>query len=119
MKIAFITPSVSRSSGGIFEVEIALSKALYDLGYDIEVYGQNDENTLKDVVKWSPIKVYTFPSIGPVAFRYSPSLKKAGVFKWISIPFRVLKLVFDSTCVKTNKRLQNKKIITAVFFKCM
>lgn len=79
MEVAFITPSVSRSSGGIFEVELALAKSLQHLGCDIRVYGQNDENTSNDLSKWDPIKVETFSSIGPHAFRYSPSLKNAVV----------------------------------------
>ena len=77
MKVAFITPSVSRSSGGIFEVELALAKALTDTGCEVEVYGQTDENTVHDLPKWNSIKVYTYPSIGPHAFRYSPALKNA------------------------------------------
>ena len=40
MKVAFITPSVSRSSGGIFEVELALAKSLTDIGCEVQVYGQ-------------------------------------------------------------------------------
>jgi poly(glycerol-phosphate) alpha-glucosyltransferase len=77
MKVAFITPSVSRSAGGIFEVEIALAKSLQESGCDVEVYSQTDENTEKDLVKWNSIKVNVFPSIGPHAFRYSPLLNRA------------------------------------------
>ncbi|KAA5548772.1 glycosyltransferase [Adhaeribacter rhizoryzae] len=79
MKVAFITPSVSRSSGGIFEVELALAKSLTAVGCEVEVYGQNDENTQHDLPRWESIKVYTYPSIGPHAFRYSPALKNAVV----------------------------------------
>jgi glycosyltransferase involved in cell wall biosynthesis len=79
MKIAFITPSVSRSSGGIFEIELALAKTLHNQGLEVEIFGQNDEYTSKDLPRWGPIKVHTFPSIGPHSFRYSPLLKKAVV----------------------------------------
>ena len=77
MKVAFITPSVSRSSGGIFEVELALAKSLTEVGVEVQVYGQQDENTQNDLPRWNAIKVFTFPSIGPHAFRYSPALKNA------------------------------------------
>ncbi len=79
MNIAFITPSVSRSAGGIFEVELALGKALVSSGCNITVYGQRDENTNKDLSKWDPMEVQVFPSTGPHAFRYSPLLKNAVV----------------------------------------
>jgi poly(glycerol-phosphate) alpha-glucosyltransferase len=77
MKVAFITPSVSRSAGGIFEVEIALAKSLRNSGCEVAVYSQRDDNTEKDLAKWGSIKVNVFPSIGPHAFRYSPLLNRA------------------------------------------
>ena len=77
MKVSFITPSVSRSAGGIFEIELALAKTLHQLGHEVQVYGQEDENTNNDLPKWAPLKVSTYPSMGPHAFRYSPALRQA------------------------------------------
>jgi poly(glycerol-phosphate) alpha-glucosyltransferase len=77
MKIAFITPSVSRSAGGIFEIELALARSLHDKGHIIKVYGQLDENTVNDLPRWEPMNINVFTSIGPHSFRFSPSLQKA------------------------------------------
>lgn len=58
-------------------MELALAKSLTNIGCEVQVYGQQDENTVHDLPKWNSIKVNTYPSIGPHAFRYSPALKNA------------------------------------------
>ena len=78
MKIAFLTPSLSRSAGGIFEIERRLAQSLAQLpDTSIEVYGSEDKYTAADLVFWSPLKPKAYPYWGPDNFRYSPGLRRA------------------------------------------
>lgn len=78
MRVAFLTPSLSRSSGGIFEIERRLAQCLAALADTrIEVYGAADEFTDADLPLWTPLRPHVFPSIGPDNFRYSRQLQEA------------------------------------------
>jgi len=78
MNIAFITPSISRAFGGIYEIERSLGLALVRLpGIELAVYGLNDEHAEADRAAWLPLTPQTFPVKGPRAFGYSPGLSAA------------------------------------------
>jgi glycosyltransferase involved in cell wall biosynthesis len=78
VKIAFLTPSLSRSAGGIFEIERRLAQSLAQLpDTSIEVYGAEDKYTAADLAFWSPLKPKAYPYWGPSNFRYSPRLRRA------------------------------------------
>ncbi len=78
LSVAFLTPSVSRSAGGILEVERRLAQRLSAFnGVNVEVFGAHDEFTEKDSPEWSPINVHVFPFRGPANFRWSPPLRRA------------------------------------------
>ena len=78
MKIAFLCPSLSRSSGGIFEIERKLAQALVRLPLTtLEVFGPSDQYALTDLPSWSPLQPRTFAYIGPSSFRFSPGLQRA------------------------------------------
>jgi poly(glycerol-phosphate) alpha-glucosyltransferase len=78
LKIAFLSPSLSRTAGGIFEIERHLGRALAELpGVTVEVYGAEDEHTAADLPLWEPLVPKAYPFIGPPNFRYSRELRKA------------------------------------------
>ncbi|MCS3678759.1 poly(glycerol-phosphate) alpha-glucosyltransferase [Salinibacter ruber] len=75
MKVAFVSPSLSRDAGGIFEIERDLAKALHSsTPAQIDVLGLRDEHTEKDRLEWAPLKPQVFGTTGPDAFRYAPRL---------------------------------------------
>lgn len=75
MNIAFLTRSISRDAGGIFEVETALARELTQLGCMVTAFGPHDSNAEVDRVKWAPVVPQTLPHLGNDSFRYSPQLK--------------------------------------------
>lgn len=79
MKIAFVCPSISRTLGGIFEIERKLAQSLVEIPEtSIDVLGVEDEHTWADLPAWRPLQPQYFPSTGrPVSFRYSSSLERA------------------------------------------
>jgi glycosyltransferase involved in cell wall biosynthesis len=78
MKVAFITPSVSRTAGGIFEIERRLAQTLNEMpGTEVEVYGVEDQHTQDDLQAWRPLNPLISPYIGLEAFRFSPLLMKS------------------------------------------
>ena len=78
MHIAMLSPSLSRSAGGIFEIERSLSLALDDLSdVDVDVYGLHDQHTADDLPSWKPLSPTVFETKGPRAFGYAPGLMSA------------------------------------------
>ena len=78
MKIAFLCPSLSRTSGGIFEIERKLALGLSQLPVTtLEVFGPQDEFTAADLPAWSPLQPVHFAYKGPSSFRYSSQLQRA------------------------------------------
>ena len=78
VKIAFLTPSLSRDAGGIFEIERRLAQSLAQLpDTSIEVYGAEDRYTSIDLPLWKPLAPKAYPYRGPDNFRYSPALRRA------------------------------------------
>jgi len=75
MNVAFLTPSVSRTLGGIYEIERNLAQALVaSTPIELEVIGLEDEHTGDDLPKWAPLEPTVLPVVGPTLFGYSPSL---------------------------------------------
>jgi glycosyltransferase involved in cell wall biosynthesis len=78
MKVAFLTGSVSRAAGGLFESVRALARALQTVeGLEITVFGLLDEFGEQDHADWEPTDVRTFPVLGPRAFGFTPRLRDA------------------------------------------
>jgi len=78
MTVAFVTPSLSRNAGGIFEIERELGKALHrSTPTEVEVLGVRDEHTKADRPEWAPLEPRVFDSVGPEAFAYAPDLLDA------------------------------------------
>jgi glycosyltransferase involved in cell wall biosynthesis len=78
LKIAFLCPSISRTSGGIFEIERKLAHGLARLPVTtLEIFGPSDKYTEEDLPAWSPLKPRHFSYRGPSSFRYSAGLRRA------------------------------------------
>ena len=78
MTVSFLTPSVSRALGGIYEVERHLARSLeQSTPVSVEVIGLRDEYTERDLPEWRPLHPTVLPVKGPSAFGYSPELVDA------------------------------------------
>ncbi len=77
MKIAFLSTSISRAFGGIFEIERRLAQSLAGPDTSVEFFAPSDSQTLSDLPSWVPLRPHHFPCVGPSSFRYSPQLKRA------------------------------------------
>ncbi|MDB4793682.1 glycosyltransferase [Methylacidiphilales bacterium] len=78
MKIMFLCPAVSRTCGGIFEIERSFAQALARLPQTtLEIFGPSDEHAESDLPAWLPLKPQHFAYVGPSSFRYSPGLRRA------------------------------------------
>src|ERR1035441_7080042 len=78
MKIRFVTASVSRDAGGLFESVCRLAQSTARHAHDVTVFGVEDTHTGADIAAWSPLEVRVFKTIGPKRFsfalRYSAAL---------------------------------------------
>jgi glycosyltransferase involved in cell wall biosynthesis len=74
VNILFLSPSLSRDAGGIFEIEKSLAKALIAQGAGVEAIGLDDANWPKDRVQWEPVRASVVNVKGPRSFGYSPEL---------------------------------------------
>jgi poly(glycerol-phosphate) alpha-glucosyltransferase len=78
MKVGFLTPSVSRALGGIYEIERHLAKSLVrDTPAQVEVVGLEDEYTEQDLPEWRPLEPTVLPVRGPTNLGYAPQLRAA------------------------------------------
>jgi len=77
VKFAFVTGSVSRNGGGVFESIRALARAIQSRGHVIAIYGVEDDNTQRDIDSWHPVKVNAFPFFGPQRLSYAPRLSES------------------------------------------
>ena len=78
MNVAFLTPSVSRALGGIYEIERNLAQALAaSTPTQLEIVGLEDEYAEDDLPEWAPLEPTVLPVVGPTLFGYSPSLQNA------------------------------------------
>jgi glycosyltransferase involved in cell wall biosynthesis len=72
MKIRFVTASVSRDAGGLFESVRRLAQATASHAHDVMVFGVEDKHTAADIAAWRPVEVKTFKAIGPRRFSFAP-----------------------------------------------
>lgn len=74
LRVLFLSASLSRDAGGIFEIELGLAKHLTQKSVQIVAQGLRDEGWQEDSKRWKDIRAQTHPTVGPKAFGYSPSL---------------------------------------------
>jgi glycosyltransferase involved in cell wall biosynthesis len=81
MRVAIVSPSLSRLAGGIFEIERSLAKALSALPQVVvSVHGIDDAFTKEDLASWGSIRPEIYRLVGPAAFGYARELR-AGLTK--------------------------------------
>lgn len=74
IRIAHVTPSLSRLAGGPFVSVRRLSQCLAAEGADIEVFGIEDACTGEDLPLWAPLRPVAFPRSFLAAFGYARGL---------------------------------------------
>lgn len=80
MKVAFLTGSISRKSGGFFTSVRRLTQSIAQKnGSSIEVLSLVDRFTEIDAHEWAPLKPKTFAQISLKGLGYSSKLKKAAM----------------------------------------
>ncbi len=77
MKIGYLTSSVSRSAGGLYDAMRFLALAMHGQYADIHVFGLNDKNTEDDLPGWDDLSVDVFKIKGPAFFGFAPKLYDA------------------------------------------
>jgi glycosyltransferase involved in cell wall biosynthesis len=75
IKTLFLSPSLSRNLGGIYEIIRSLSMELQRNGVDIRALGLRDEGWELDQVEWGDIPTRVFSYSGPRVFGFSSGLR--------------------------------------------
>jgi len=78
MRVAVLTGSVTRASGGLFNSVRELSRCLYgipDVAVDVHSYSEPSDPA--DILAWKPITPICHRVLGPWAFRFAPDIRKA------------------------------------------
>jgi len=74
--ILFISPSLTRRAGGVFEIAKSLARHLAAAdGLSVEAIGLEDTANRADLDEWSPVRTSVFSFRGPASFGYSPQLR--------------------------------------------
>ena len=115
MRVAYLTPSVSRAAGGIFEVERRLAQSLIERpGVHLEVFGTEDEFTRLDATAWEPITVQAFPYHGPRSFGWSPELRRAFMAAEADIGHLHVLWMYTSLVMRSWSRRCRKPFVTTL-----
>lgn len=78
MDIAFLTPSLSRALGGVYEAQRDLARSLHEnTQIRVTIYGLRDEYFEADTPSFGDVQVLGYSRRGPRAFGYSPELRRA------------------------------------------
>jgi poly(glycerol-phosphate) alpha-glucosyltransferase len=73
--ITFLNTFISRSAGGIFEVQRRLVQNLMQIpNMDIRIFGAEEEHTKNDLDLWKPFVPTVYETIGPKSLCFSPRL---------------------------------------------
>lgn len=74
---AFVTLSVSRTAGGLFESVRRLGQSLHEQNMSIDVFSCDNEFTSQDISAWAPLQPQVFQTMGPRMFSYAPGMLSA------------------------------------------
>lgn len=75
IKTLFLSPSLSRNLGGIYEIIRSLSIALHSNGVDVRALGLRDEGWELDQAEWGKVPTSVFSYSGPRVFGFSSALR--------------------------------------------
>lgn len=76
MKLAFVSASLSRKSGGLFEANRRVAQELCKLGESVEAFGLFDDQSTVDQADWLPVAARFANRVGPKQIGYSPALAR-------------------------------------------
>lgn len=112
MNIAFLTPSVSRASGGIFEIERRLGQSLHAMPETrVSIFGLQDEHTEADLASWAPLVPRTFLVKGARGFGYAPGISKALESASVDVAHLHALWMFPSVVISNWSRRTNRPYI--------
>lgn len=78
MKVAVLSPSLSRLGGGVFEIARALAVTARSAALaEVEAFGLVDAETAADRARWGSVPVHPGAVEGPRGFGYSSELRRA------------------------------------------
>jgi glycosyltransferase involved in cell wall biosynthesis len=78
VKAAFLTASLSRRAGGVYDATRLLARSLIDLrDCEAAAFGLADDDTDRDVAGWRGVYTVATDVRGPSAFGYAPALADA------------------------------------------
>ncbi|WP_437191432.1 glycosyltransferase [Planctomicrobium sp. SH527] len=76
MNVAYLTGSVSRLGGGLFESMRYTGQALHTCGVDVRVIGLRDQFTDDDLIQWAPLVPQAAKRLPPHSFGFASGLSK-------------------------------------------
>jgi poly(glycerol-phosphate) alpha-glucosyltransferase len=115
MNIAFLTPSLSRTAGGIFEIERGLAQALLTCPQTrVQAYGVADKFTKRDAPLWGAVPLHAYRAAGPRSFGYSPALRHAFFSCHADIAHLHALWTYASSIVNTWHHLHRRPYVTTL-----
>ena len=72
--VSHLSASLSRKAGGIFEIELALARALVGQGVVVHAHGLEDEEWREDRHRWEGIEASVYRALGPGGFGFAPGM---------------------------------------------
>src|SRR3954470_23407209 len=76
MRVAYLTPSISRQAGGLKDSIRHEALALERRGIGVTVHSVADSDSAEELRDWEPLKVTLSPRRGPARFSYGPDLMR-------------------------------------------
>src|SRR4051812_9663367 len=74
MRVAYLTPSISRQAGGLKDSIRHEALALEERGVGVTVHSVADSDSAEELRDWEPLEVTLSPLRGPTRFSYGPDL---------------------------------------------
>jgi poly(glycerol-phosphate) alpha-glucosyltransferase len=74
MRIAFLSASLSRKSGGLFDANRRVAQELLKLGNCVQAFGITDDQSVTDRADWLPVGANVVKNYGPKQLGYAPKL---------------------------------------------
>lgn len=74
MTVAFVTASISRKAGGLYESVRRLAQSMSGPTMQVQAFALEDDETGKDRGSWDPVGVRVFKVIGPRRFGFAPRM---------------------------------------------
>lgn len=76
MKVVFVTSSISRAAGGLFDGVRRLAQSVAERGEQVRAFGLEDAWSATDGALWKPVEARAFPITGHAGFGFTPRLKR-------------------------------------------